>query len=209
MCYDCFYEERARQCFKMSKWGNVSVHLTGPVGLVWSLVTKKKKRNILPFSDSCRLPLELRSRVSADAEGITGKPNRGALRASGGGGSFQSENLTDLPDVRGLSPRSREGKLRVSVSFRLSAEKAARWVSRVAFVRLPPVVRNPCAESNGGCSHLCLLAPAPKASSCACPTGINLQEDGKTCTPGTTITHVSCTSSKYTSSQRHATTLTC
>uniref|UniRef100_A0A3Q2WR41 Low density lipoprotein receptor-related protein 4 n=1 Tax=Haplochromis burtoni TaxID=8153 RepID=A0A3Q2WR41_HAPBU len=42
---------------------------------------------------------------------------------------------------------------------------------------------NPCAVNNGGCSHLCLLAPAPKASSCACPTGINLQTDGKTCTP--------------------------
>ncbi|KAA8596151.1 hypothetical protein FQN60_011442 [Etheostoma spectabile] len=28
-------------------------------------------------------------------------------------------------------------------------------------------VHNPCAVNNGGCSHLCLLAPAPKASSCA------------------------------------------
>uniref|UniRef100_A0AAX7SHF4 Low-density lipoprotein receptor-related protein 4 n=1 Tax=Astatotilapia calliptera TaxID=8154 RepID=A0AAX7SHF4_ASTCA len=45
-------------------------------------------------------------------------------------------------------------------------------------------LHNPCAVNNGGCSHLCLLAPAPKASSCACPTGINLQTDGKTCTPG-------------------------
>lgn len=46
------------------------------------------------------------------------------------------------------------------------------------------VVHNSCAVNNGGCSHLCLLAPAPKGSSCACPTGINLQTDGKTCTPG-------------------------
>uniref|UniRef100_A0A673GQR4 Low density lipoprotein receptor-related protein 4 n=1 Tax=Sinocyclocheilus rhinocerous TaxID=307959 RepID=A0A673GQR4_9TELE len=43
-------------------------------------------------------------------------------------------------------------------------------------------VETPCSVNNGGCSHLCLLAPAPKASSCACPTGINLQADGKTCT---------------------------
>uniref|UniRef100_A0A8C2EXM1 Low density lipoprotein receptor-related protein 4 n=1 Tax=Cyprinus carpio TaxID=7962 RepID=A0A8C2EXM1_CYPCA len=43
-------------------------------------------------------------------------------------------------------------------------------------------VQTPCLVNNGGCSHLCLLAPAPKGSSCACPTGINLQADGKTCT---------------------------
>uniref|UniRef100_A0A3B1J6C8 Low density lipoprotein receptor-related protein 4 n=1 Tax=Astyanax mexicanus TaxID=7994 RepID=A0A3B1J6C8_ASTMX len=43
--------------------------------------------------------------------------------------------------------------------------------------------QSPCLVNNGGCSHLCLLAPAPKGSSCACPTGINLQTDGKTCTP--------------------------
>ncbi|XP_072236089.1 low-density lipoprotein receptor-related protein 4 isoform X1 [Leuresthes tenuis] len=52
------------------------------------------------------------------------------------------------------------------------------------FHRHRETVRNPCAVNNGGCSHLCLLAPAPTASSCACPTGINLQTDGKTCTPG-------------------------
>ncbi|XP_072320955.1 low-density lipoprotein receptor-related protein 4 isoform X2 [Eucyclogobius newberryi] len=52
------------------------------------------------------------------------------------------------------------------------------------FHRHRDVVVNPCAVKNGGCSHLCLLAPAPKASSCACLTGINLQPDGQTCTPG-------------------------
>ncbi|KAK7925154.1 hypothetical protein WMY93_007464 [Mugilogobius chulae] len=52
------------------------------------------------------------------------------------------------------------------------------------FHRHRDTVVNPCAVKNGGCSHLCLLAPAPKASSCACPTGINLQQDGRTCTPG-------------------------
>uniref|UniRef100_A0A8C1IWU7 Low density lipoprotein receptor-related protein 4 n=1 Tax=Cyprinus carpio TaxID=7962 RepID=A0A8C1IWU7_CYPCA len=45
-------------------------------------------------------------------------------------------------------------------------------------------VQTPCSVNNGGCSHLCLLAPSPKASSCACPTGINLQADSKTCTHG-------------------------
>ncbi|XP_049321599.1 low-density lipoprotein receptor-related protein 4 isoform X2 [Astyanax mexicanus] len=52
------------------------------------------------------------------------------------------------------------------------------------FHRHRTTVQSPCLVNNGGCSHLCLLAPAPKGSSCACPTGINLQTDGKTCTPG-------------------------
>ncbi|KAA0723842.1 Low-density lipoprotein receptor-related protein 4 [Triplophysa tibetana] len=45
-------------------------------------------------------------------------------------------------------------------------------------------IQTVCSVNNGGCSHLCLLSPAPKGSSCACPTGINLQADGKTCTHG-------------------------
>eukprot|EP00067_Danio_rerio_P011062 NP_001338643.1 low-density lipoprotein receptor-related protein 4 [Danio rerio] len=45
-------------------------------------------------------------------------------------------------------------------------------------------VQTGCLVNNGGCSHLCLLAPAPKSWSCACPTGINLQADGKTCAHG-------------------------
>uniref|UniRef100_A0AAR2JUY7 Low-density lipoprotein receptor-related protein 4 n=1 Tax=Pygocentrus nattereri TaxID=42514 RepID=A0AAR2JUY7_PYGNA len=52
------------------------------------------------------------------------------------------------------------------------------------FHRHRTTVQTPCLVNNGGCSHLCLLAPAPKGSSCACPTGINLQVDRKTCTPG-------------------------
>ncbi|CAG5119992.1 unnamed protein product, partial [Candidula unifasciata] len=38
---------------------------------------------------------------------------------------------------------------------------------------------NRCGKNNGGCSHLCL--PNPRGTSCACPTGILLKEDGKTC----------------------------
>lgn len=37
---------------------------------------------------------------------------------------------------------------------------------------------------NGGCSHLCLLKP--KGFSCACPIGIKLGSDGKTCANGPT-----------------------
>ncbi|KAG5848887.1 low-density lipoprotein receptor-related protein 4-like isoform X1 [Anguilla anguilla] len=45
-------------------------------------------------------------------------------------------------------------------------------------------VETPCQENNGGCSHLCLLAPLPNNFSCSCPTGINLQADGRTCSDG-------------------------
>ncbi|XP_039594902.1 low-density lipoprotein receptor-related protein 5 isoform X2 [Polypterus senegalus] len=47
-----------------------------------------------------------------------------------------------------------------------------------------PYIRTPCEESNGGCTHLCLLSPQEPFYSCACPTGVKLQEDGKTCKSG-------------------------
>ncbi|KAB0404643.1 hypothetical protein E2I00_000651 [Balaenoptera physalus] len=38
-----------------------------------------------------------------------------------------------------------------------------------------------CEENNGGCSHLCLLSPREPFYACACPTGVQLQDDGQTC----------------------------
>ncbi|OXB80251.1 UNVERIFIED_CONTAM: hypothetical protein H355_009971 [Colinus virginianus] len=38
---------------------------------------------------------------------------------------------------------------------------------------------NPCAEDNGGCSHLCLYRP--QGLRCACPIGLELINDMKTC----------------------------
>jgi hypothetical protein len=43
------------------------------------------------------------------------------------------------------------------------------------------IVKNSCAI--GGCSDLCLLA-AGGNHTCACPTGIVLLDDGKTCEDG-------------------------
>ncbi|XP_015752720.1 PREDICTED: low-density lipoprotein receptor-related protein 4-like [Acropora digitifera] len=39
-----------------------------------------------------------------------------------------------------------------------------------------------CSKNNGGCSDLCLLKP--QGYQCACPTGITLKSDGKTCDYG-------------------------
>ncbi|KAL1506053.1 hypothetical protein ABEB36_005485 [Hypothenemus hampei] len=51
------------------------------------------------------------------------------------------------------------------------------------FHRTRKNIRNPCANrNNGGCSHLCLLKA--RGHSCACPTGIKLMDDKKTCTNG-------------------------
>lgn len=45
-------------------------------------------------------------------------------------------------------------------------------------------VHTRCEEDNGGCSHLCLLSPREPFYSCACPTGVQLQDNGKTCKAG-------------------------
>ncbi|XP_064480176.1 low-density lipoprotein receptor-related protein 4-like [Ornithodoros turicata] len=52
------------------------------------------------------------------------------------------------------------------------------------FHRSRPTATNPCAPNNGGCSHLCLISPKPKNYACACPTGILLLNDTKTCSKG-------------------------
>lgn len=44
-------------------------------------------------------------------------------------------------------------------------------------------IRNPCAGNNGACSHMCLLKPN-NGYSCACPIGVLLSEDGRTCENG-------------------------
>ncbi|XP_049888265.1 low-density lipoprotein receptor-related protein 6 [Pectinophora gossypiella] len=38
----------------------------------------------------------------------------------------------------------------------------------------------PCKDNNGGCSHLCLLAPSDPGYICACPTGVKLRENSNT-----------------------------
>ena len=43
-----------------------------------------------------------------------------------------------------------------------------------------------CKVDNGGCSHLCLMAPVKRGHTCACPTGILLQDDGLNCANGMT-----------------------
>lgn len=38
---------------------------------------------------------------------------------------------------------------------------------------------NPCADGNGGCSHLCFFTP--RTAKCGCPLGLELLSDMKTC----------------------------
>uniref|UniRef100_A0AAR2JRQ2 EGF-like domain-containing protein n=1 Tax=Pygocentrus nattereri TaxID=42514 RepID=A0AAR2JRQ2_PYGNA len=52
--------------------------------------------------------------------------------------------------------------------------------------RQPTDLSTPCSLKNGGCSHLCLLSPVKPYYQCACPTGVQLLEDNKTCRDGAT-----------------------
>uniref|UniRef100_A0A8C4XW01 LDL receptor related protein 6 n=1 Tax=Gopherus evgoodei TaxID=1825980 RepID=A0A8C4XW01_9SAUR len=52
--------------------------------------------------------------------------------------------------------------------------------------RRQPNATNPCGSNNGGCSHLCLMSPIKPSYQCACPTGVKLLENGKTCKDGAT-----------------------
>ncbi|KAK3726510.1 hypothetical protein QZH41_014244, partial [Actinostola sp. cb2023] len=45
-----------------------------------------------------------------------------------------------------------------------------------------PARRRYCEKNNGGCTHLCLLSP--QGYSCACPTGVQLLSDKKSCERG-------------------------
>jgi low-density lipoprotein receptor-related protein 4 len=47
------------------------------------------------------------------------------------------------------------------------------------FHRKRKIIRNPCGIRNGGCSHICLLNQ--KDYTCACPIGVKLTEDTRTC----------------------------
>jgi len=78
---------------------------------------------------------------------------------------FQKQNRSAIIHVRELngSPIS-PNDLRVFESYR------------------QPEADTECARNNGGCSHLCLLRFDGYA--CACPTGVALKEDNKTCEDG-------------------------
>lgn len=57
-------------------------------------------------------------------------------------------------------------------------------------VFLSVVSKHLCTVNNGGCSHLCLLAPG-KTHTCACPTNFYLAADNRTCLSNCTASQVS------------------
>ena len=52
------------------------------------------------------------------------------------------------------------------------------------------VTQNVCRMNNGGCSHLCL--PNRRGVSCACPSGLQLTSDNRTCETSKLILHPGC-----------------
>uniref|UniRef100_A0A803TQP0 LDL receptor related protein 1B n=1 Tax=Anolis carolinensis TaxID=28377 RepID=A0A803TQP0_ANOCA len=61
--------------------------------------------------------------------------------------------------------------------------------------RQPNVPKHICTLTNGGCSHLCLLAPG-KTHTCACPTNFYLAADNKTCLSNCTDSQFRCKTDK-------------
>lgn len=55
-----------------------------------------------------------------------------------------------------------------------------------------PAYPNPCGDSNGGCSHLCLIGAGGNGYSCACPDQFILLSDSKTCEPNCTDRQFAC-----------------
>lgn len=55
-----------------------------------------------------------------------------------------------------------------------------------------PSYPNPCGTNNGGCSHLCLIAPGSERGTCSCPDQFILLEDGKSCEANCTARQFSC-----------------
>src|SRR6218665_3094566 len=51
---------------------------------------------------------------------------------------------------------------------------------------------NPCGTNNGGCSHLCLVAPGGSSFSCACPDFFLLGSDRKTCVANCSTSQIRC-----------------
>lgn len=51
---------------------------------------------------------------------------------------------------------------------------------------------NPCGNNNGGCSHLCLIAPGGSSFSCSCPDFFILGPDRKTCMANCSIRQFRC-----------------
>ncbi|KAK7113108.1 hypothetical protein V1264_012457 [Littorina saxatilis] len=51
---------------------------------------------------------------------------------------------------------------------------------------------NPCGDDNGGCSHLCLIAPGGSDSTCTCPDYFYLSADKRTCVANCSIAQFRC-----------------
>ena len=56
-------------------------------------------------------------------------------------------------------------------------------VTNASWLLFLAVSHPPCRINNGGCSHLCLLAPGG-GSKCACPNGVEFLPGNKTCSNG-------------------------
>ncbi|XP_071486072.1 low-density lipoprotein receptor-related protein 2-like [Diadema antillarum] len=91
--------------------------------------------------------------------------------------------------------------MRVKRADKLTSAGLSRYVQNIQLpmdvqiyhpLRQDQTLTNPCGANNGGCSHLCLIAPGGESSTCACPDSFQLDEDNLTCLPACTANQFRC-----------------
>lgn len=114
-----------------------------------------------------------------------------------GSGRTKLQGLGDLPHPSGLdvfenlvywidwNTKNIESANKLTGANRtIIAPSVSEIMDVRVFHRSRKYVKSPCGSRNGGCSHLCLLKP--KGHTCACPTGVLISKDNKTCPAGPT-----------------------
>lgn len=83
---------------------------------------------------------------------------------------FIIDQLPDLMGLKAANVQQASGEFSVLLKDGCRQSQADLW---------PSSGFNPCADGNGGCSHLCLFKP--QGVQCGCPIGLELIADMKTC----------------------------
>lgn len=149
----------------------VSKHLRFPNGLAYDY-----SGNRLYFVDS-----GMKTMVSVNSDGSARRTiideGEGLVHPFGIDVYDQKVFWTDMKTLNVESANKNSGKDR-----QILIANVSDLMDICVFHRDRKSISNLCSVSNGGCSHLCLLNP--NGYRCACPIGVRLSRDGRTCNDG-------------------------